>query len=72
MGFTPQQVGAMSWWQFLACADGYALKNGGKPKLEPPSDEKFLAWADMVRKLKPSGKGSERKPPLSKTDAFNR
>ncbi|HEV2552713.1 MAG TPA: hypothetical protein VGV17_03000 [Bosea sp. (in: a-proteobacteria)] len=24
MGFTPQQIGAMSLWQFMACADGYA------------------------------------------------
>lgn len=24
MGFAPTQVGAMSLWQFLACADGWA------------------------------------------------
>jgi hypothetical protein len=24
MGFSPAQVGAMSLWQFMACADGYA------------------------------------------------
>jgi len=27
MGFTPQQVGAMSLWEFFACADGYARAN---------------------------------------------
>lgn len=26
-GYTPQQVGAMSLWQFMACADGYARAN---------------------------------------------
>lgn len=27
MGFTPQQVGDMSLWQFMACADGWARAN---------------------------------------------
>ena len=27
MGFSPQQVGAMSLWQFMACADGWARAN---------------------------------------------
>lgn len=28
MGFTPAQVGEMSLWEFMACADGVARKNG--------------------------------------------
>lgn len=27
MGFSPQQVGEMSLWQFMACADGWARAN---------------------------------------------
>lgn len=27
MGFTPAQVGEMSLWQFMACADGWAMAN---------------------------------------------
>lgn len=30
MGFTPQQVGAMSLWQFMACADGWARANSSE------------------------------------------
>lgn len=43
MGFTPQQVDAMSMWQFMAAANGYAKSNGAEDK-EKPSDE-FLNWA---------------------------
>lgn len=45
MGFTPQQVDAMSLWQFTACADGYAAAHGTKESVQPPTDEEFLAWA---------------------------
>lgn len=37
MGFAPQQVGAMSYWQFLVCVDGWRrahvpdAKGGGEP-----------------------------------------
>lgn len=27
MGLSPQQIGAMSLWQFMACADGWARAN---------------------------------------------
>jgi hypothetical protein len=27
MGFTPEQVGRMSLWQFFACGDGWARAN---------------------------------------------
>lgn len=30
MGFSPQQVGAMSLWQFMACADGFARSNSAE------------------------------------------
>jgi len=43
MGFTPQQVGDMSMWQFMAAADGYAKAHGAEDS-EKPSDE-FLDWA---------------------------
>ena len=43
MGFTPQQVDAMSMWQFMAATNGYAKSNGAEDK-EKPSDE-FLKWA---------------------------
>lgn len=44
MGFTAQEVDAMSPWQFAACADGFAKANGAEDKPEPPSDEEFLNW----------------------------
>jgi len=43
MGFTPQQVGEMSVWQFMAAVAGYAKANGADGS-ERPSDE-FLDWA---------------------------
>lgn len=30
IGFTPQQVDAMTLWEFEACVDGYALAHGAK------------------------------------------
>lgn len=27
MGFSPREIGTMSLWQFMACADGYARAN---------------------------------------------
>jgi len=35
MGFTPQQVGKMSVWQFIAAVDGYVAAN-------TPEDDKSL------------------------------
>lgn len=43
MGFTPQQVGDMTMWQFMAAADGYAKANSSEDS-EPPSED-FLEWA---------------------------
>jgi hypothetical protein len=40
MGFSPQQVGAMSLWQFFACADGWARANSPEAaKLSNDDDE---------------------------------
>ena len=46
MGFTPQQVGDMSMWQFMAAADGYAKANGAEDNERPSED--FLDWALKV------------------------
>lgn len=43
MGFTPQQVGDMSVWQFMSAADGYAKANSAEDNEKP--DEDFLTWA---------------------------
>ena len=42
MGFTPQQVGAMTLWQMTACIDGYKRANGGEPEAKPPSADEFF------------------------------
>lgn len=39
MGFTPQQVGAMSFWQFMACADGWARANDPKAAKRSNDDD---------------------------------
>lgn len=46
MGFTPQQVGAMSFWQFMACADGFARAH--QPDGPAASDEDLDAAADLL------------------------
>lgn len=45
MGFTPTQINAMSVWEFMACIDGIAAKNGvKKPSAAGDNlDEKELA-----------------------------
>lgn len=30
MGFSPREIGAMSLWQFMACADGWSRANDPK------------------------------------------
>lgn len=42
MGFTPQEVDRMSWWQYQACVDGYTLAHSNKDTIAPPSDEEFF------------------------------
>ncbi|WP_168797899.1 hypothetical protein [Pacificoceanicola onchidii] len=29
MGFTPEEVGRMSLWEFMACRDGWNVAHGG-------------------------------------------
>lgn len=43
MGYTPQQVNAMSVQEFSACVDGWNKAHGdGMP--DPPSVEEFRKW----------------------------
>jgi hypothetical protein len=45
IGFSPQQVNAMSLWQFTAAADGYRRSiTGESDAVEAPSDERFRAF----------------------------
>lgn len=39
MGFTPRQVGEMSLWQFMACADGWARANSPEAAKVPLDDD---------------------------------
>lgn len=41
MGFTPQQVGRMSLYQFAACVDGFNKMNSTEEMVDPPTDEEF-------------------------------
>lgn len=41
MGFSPQQVDGMSLWQFTACLEGFAIRNGIKPKGRDISDDRL-------------------------------
>ncbi len=43
MGFTPAQVGEMSLWQFMACADGYAKANSAEAAKRSNDDDGDLA-----------------------------
>jgi hypothetical protein len=47
MGFTPEQVDRMSFWEFGACADGWVSANV-PTKPAPPTDAEF---DDAVRRL---------------------
>lgn len=46
MGFTPQQIGAMSLWQFMACADGWARANSPEAAKRTNEDQ-----SDAVKAL---------------------
>jgi hypothetical protein len=49
MGFSPQQVGAMSLWQFLAARAGYILANSTEdaPRdLTPAEFDRLGDWLD--------------------------
>lgn len=42
MGFSPEQVGRMSLYQFAACVDGFNRANN-PDKTDPPTAEEFAA-----------------------------
>lgn len=48
MGFTPAEVGEMSLWEFLACADGYAIAHGAGTNKGPPTEEEFDRWMESM------------------------
>jgi hypothetical protein len=43
MGFTPDQVGQMSLFQYACCVDGVNKANAPEDRIEPPTDEEFEA-----------------------------
>lgn len=53
MHFTPQQVDAMSLWEFVACVDGYAKANGGAQEATAPTLEEHHAMLEKMNKLNP-------------------
>lgn len=46
MGFAPQEVGAMSLWQFMACADAYARSKD--PEAAKRSNDDSLDGIDAM------------------------
>lgn len=48
MGFTPQQVNAMSLWQWFAALNGYIEANSSKggAKISDSEAEELFAWID--------------------------
>lgn len=50
MGFTPQQVGRMSMWQFMAAAEGFVKANSPDKAGKMTSDEKDDLWEWMQSK----------------------
>ncbi|UGX87124.1 hypothetical protein [Phyllobacterium meliloti] len=46
MGFTPQEVNAMSIWQFMAALDGYEKANssGEDKKLTEQEKDELFEW----------------------------
>lgn len=48
VGYTPQDVRAMSLWQFQAAMTGYAKANGADDKGDAPSDDEFFKAAESL------------------------
>jgi hypothetical protein len=46
MGFTPTQIDAMSFWEFLATRDGFIEANSVSDKLAPPTPEQHDAMVE--------------------------
>lgn len=43
MGFTPQETGKMSLYQFAACVDGFNKANSVEDQIGAPTDAEFRA-----------------------------
>lgn len=43
MGFSPDQVDRMTFWQMGACIAGFNKANGGEEKIPAPTDAEFDA-----------------------------
>jgi hypothetical protein len=56
MGFSPEEIGAMSLWQFNTCQDGWIKAQGGAPELPPPTDEQheYLVAKHAGKSAKPT------------------
>ena len=50
MGYTPQQVDKMSFYQFAVCVEGFNKANQ-PDKLEPPSNAEFDEFAARYDKM---------------------
>jgi hypothetical protein len=49
MGFTPQQVNAMSMWQYLAVIEGYAAANSQDDgKMSDKEADDLFAWTQAM------------------------
>lgn len=48
MRYTPQQIDAMSLWEFAACVDGFVRSKGIKDETAAPSVEEHEA---MLRQM---------------------
>lgn len=48
MGFSPEQVGRMSLFQFAACVDGFNKANSPDDAPEAPTDDEFKAAVAAV------------------------
>lgn len=49
MGFTPAEVGAMSLWQFMACAEGWRKAHSSeKPGMRPEEIDDVAAMFDAM------------------------
>lgn len=51
MHYTPQQVDAMSLWEFAACVDGFVKANGGTEEATAPSPEEHLAMLEKMNAM---------------------
>ena len=44
MGFAPQQVDQMGWWQFFAAVDGYVEANSSGEGLSQKEADEIWLW----------------------------